>query len=72
MTVCRLGVSCSAWPLDMVPITLNPHITSLSITNSRITTIDDSFQFYEALVSLNMSHNIITNILDKSFVSQAS
>ena len=27
-----LGVSCSSWPLDLVPITLNPHITSLSIT----------------------------------------
>ena len=67
-----LGVNCNAWALDMVPITLNPHITSLTISHSKIARLDDSFQFYEALVKLNMSNNIISHILDRSFVSQAS
>ena len=32
--------------------------------------LDDSFQFYEALVDLDLSFNRITLILDKSFISQ--
>ena len=67
-----LGVSCSSWPHDIIPITLNPHITQLSITHSKITRLDDSFQFYEALASLNLSYNSISSIKDKSFLSQAS
>ena len=43
-----------------------------SYHRSRITAIDDSFQFYEALEVLNMSHNISASIRARSFVSQAS
>ena len=48
-------------------------VTSVVLTNCvRLTRIDDSFQFYEALVTLDLSHNLVSSILDKSFVSQAS
>ena len=32
--------------------------------------LDDSFQFYEALIDLDLSFNRINLILEKSFVSQ--
>ena len=32
--------------------------------------LDDSFQFYEALIDLDLSFNRIALILDKSFISQ--
>ena len=54
----------------MVPITLNPHITLLEMRNSRVVRLDDSFQFYEALIDLDLSFNRIALILDKSFISQ--
>ena len=67
----RLEVRClAARQLDMVPITLNPHITLLEMRNSRVVRLDDSFQFYEALTDLDLSFNRINLILDKSFVSQ--
>ena len=67
----RLEVRClAARQLDMVPITLNPHITLLEMRNSRVVRLDDSFQFYEALIDLDLSFNRIALILDKSFISQ--
>ena len=60
----------TATQLNMVPITLNPHIIRLEMRNTRVVRLDDSFQFYEALVDLDLSFNRITLILDKSFVSQ--
>ena len=65
-----LVATCNTSNLDMVPITLNPHITKLLIHNSRIKLIDDSFQFYEALVILDLSRNQITTIQDRAFISQ--
>ena len=38
--------------------------------NSRVVRLDDSFQFYEALIDLDLSFNRIALILDKSFISQ--
>ena len=66
----RLEVSCLTSQLDMVPITLNPHITRLEMRNTEMVRLDDSFQFYEALTDLDLSFNRINLILDKSFVSQ--
>ena len=67
----RLEVKClAASQLNMVPITLNPHITRMEMRNTRVARLDDSFQFYEALVDLDLSFNRITLILDKSFISQ--
>ena len=63
-------MSCLASQLNMIPITLNPHITRLELRNTRVARLDDSFQFYEALTELDLSFNRINLILDKSFVSQ--
>ena len=60
----------AASQLKMVPITLNPHITLLEMRNTKVVRLDDSFQFYEALIDLDLSFNRINLILDKSFVSQ--
>ena len=67
----RLEVKClAATQLNMVPITLNPHIEALTMRNTEVVRLDDSFQFYEALLDLDLSFNRIRLILDKSFVSQ--
>lgn len=67
----RLEVKClAASQLKMVPITLNPHITLLEMRNTQVERLDDSFQFYEALIDLDLSFNRINLILEKSFVSQ--
>lgn len=63
-------VTCTSSSLDIIPITLNPHITTLSMHNSQVKTIDDGFQFYEALVTLNLSNNQIQTIQDGAFISQ--
>ena len=65
-----LMVTCTSSSLDIIPITLNPHITTLSMHNSQVKTIDDGFQFYEALVTLNLSNNQIQTIQDGAFISQ--
>ena len=66
----KLMVTCNQTDLEMLPITLNPHITSLNWHNSRVHTVDDSLQFYEALLSLNISHNKINIIQDGAFSYQ--
>ena len=65
-----LMVTCTSSSLDIIPITLNPHITTLSMHNSQVKTIDDGFQFYDALVTLDLSNNQIQTIQDGAFISQ--
>ena len=60
--------TCSS--LSILPITLNPHIASLSLHNSSVTALDDGLHFYEALINLNLSHNRITAVMDGAFTSQ--
>ena len=63
------SVSCQA-DLDNVPNDLSPHITRLEMRNTLVERLDDSFQFYEALIDLDLGSNRINLILEKSFVSQ--
>ena len=65
-----LMVTCNTSELDKLPITLNPHITYLIIRNSQIEKVDDGFQFYEALVILDLSRNKIATVQDGAFISQ--
>ena len=65
-----LKVTCSSPSLSILPITLNPHITSLTFSNSQVQAVDDSLQFYEALLLLDLSNNQIRNIQDGAFTFQ--
>lgn len=68
----ELSVTCTNSSLINFPITLNPHITSLTILNTRVTSITDGLQFYEALHSLDLSHNKISTVQDRAFVFQVN
>ena len=65
-------MTCTNSSLINFPITLNPHITSLTILNTRVTSITDGLQFYEALHSLDLSHNKISTVQDRAFVFQVN
>ena len=65
-----LKVTCSSPSLSILPITLNPHITSLTFSDSQVQAVDDSLQFYEALLLLDLSNNQIRNIQDGAFTFQ--
>ena len=66
----KLSVSCTNSSLSILPITLNPHITSLVIHNTRVSAVSDGLQFYEALHNLDLSHNRISTIQDRAFSYQ--
>ena len=66
----QLSVLCNNSSLDTFPITLNPHITSLAMHNTRVTFISDGLQFYEALHNLDLSDNTIKTIQDRAFSHQ--
>ena len=40
------------------------------MSHNKIRVVDASFQFYEHLVSIDLSNNIIEDIEDKSFAAQ--
>ena len=63
---------CTNSSLVTFPITLNPHITSLTIHNTEVSSITDGLQFYEALHSLDLSHNKISTLQDRAFIFQVS
>ena len=66
----KLSVSCTNSSLSILPITLNPHITSLVIHNTRVSAVSDGLQFYEALHNLDLSNNRISTIQDRAFSYQ--
>ena len=66
----ELSVMCTNSSLVTFPITLNPHITSLTIHNTEVSSISDGLQFYEALHSLDLSHNKISTLQDRAFIFQ--
>ena len=65
-----LKVTCFSPSLSILPITLNPHITSFTFSNSQVQAVDDSLQFYEALLLLDLSKNQIRSIQDGAFTFQ--
>ena len=54
----------------MLPIALNTRIKQIRMSHNKIRVVDASFQFYEHLVSIDLSNNIIEDIEDKSFAAQ--
>ena len=68
----ELSVVCTNSSLVNFPITLNPHITSLTIYNTEVSSISDGLQFYEVLHSLDLSHNKISTLQDRAFIFQVN
>ena len=68
----ELSVLCTNSSLINFPITLNPHITSLTIYNTEVSSISDGLQFYEVLHSLDLSHNKISTLQDRAFIFQVN
>ena len=68
----RLFVTCSNSTLDVLPIALNTRIQHIKMSFNKIKIVDASFQFYEHLISIDLSSNIVENIEDKSFAAQKS
>ena len=66
----RLRVECSNTSLDVLPIALNTRIRHIRMSRNKIRVVDASFQFYEHLLSIDLSDNIIEDIEDKSFAAQ--
>lgn len=65
-------MSCTNSSLSILPITLNPHITSLVIQRTRVSSVSDGLQFYEALHHLDLSNNMISTIQDRAFTYQVA
>ena len=63
---------CSNTSLDVLPIALNTRIKQIRMSHNKIRVVDASFQFYEHLLSIDLSNNIIEDIEDKSFAAQVS
>ncbi|GFS61726.1 slit 1 protein [Trichonephila inaurata madagascariensis] len=59
-----LRVLCDSANLDVVPITLNPELRELRLSNNHIKAIRTSFSVYRNLEFLDVSHNQLP-ILDK-------
>lgn len=66
----RLVVLCNNSALDLVPITLNPELKELYLSNNQIKSIFSSFAVYRDLELLDMTHNSITTLGRKNFELQ--
>ncbi|EDV97932.1 carboxypeptidase N subunit 2 [Drosophila grimshawi] len=65
-----LVVQCGEGQLDVLPIALNPSIQRLVIKSNKIKTIDSSIQFYAELTFLDLSHNHLMTIPQRTFAYQ--
>lgn len=63
---------CSNTTLDVLPIALNTRIKHIRMSQNKIRVVDASFQFYEHLLTIDLSSNIIEDIEDRSFAAQAA
>ncbi|VEN50585.1 unnamed protein product [Callosobruchus maculatus] len=65
-----LKATCASASLQVVPIQLNPELRVLDLSNNKVIHIHFSFEFYENLVSLNLSDNRIKTLGNSNFNSQ--
>ncbi|XP_054167360.1 leucine-rich repeat-containing G-protein coupled receptor 4-like [Oppia nitens] len=63
----RLIAFCNNSLLDVVPITLNPELKELYLSNNQIKNIFSSFTVYRDLEVLDMTHNSMTSLGKKNF-----
>lgn len=66
----RLVAFCNNSFLDVVPITLNPELKELYLSNNQIKSIFSSFTVYRDLEFLDMSQNSMTTLGKKNFAAQ--
>lgn len=62
-----LIVVCDSANLDIVPITLNPELRELHLSNNHITGIGSSFRFYHSLEYLDISSNNLVSLNNDNF-----
>lgn len=63
---------CDRVNLDVVPLTLNPMIKSLSIANNNIKQIRYSFSIYTNLHSIDMTNNDVQHLANNTFDKQTN
>lgn len=66
----KLETTCFKTDLEVMPITLNPNIRSLTLKYNQFKTVDASISFYPSLITLDMSSNKIDTLPDKVFLAQ--
>lgn len=62
-----LTVTCDSANLNIVPITLNPELRQLHLSNNHISNIASSFRFYAYLDYLDISSNYLVTLDEDSF-----
>lgn len=67
-----LSASCASAALEVVPIQLNPEVRHMDLSNNKITNVHFTFNFYNNLVTLDLSANKIKNLGSINFESQRS
>lgn len=66
----KLSVDCKEAALDVVPITLNPSIAELFLSQNHIKSISLSFNFYRKLRLLDLTGNALTHMGSGTFAYQ--
>ncbi|XP_013773472.1 leucine-rich repeat-containing protein 70-like [Limulus polyphemus] len=68
----NLRAFCNFAKLDVIPITLNPHLKYLSLNNNRIKTTMLSLGVYRNLEHLDISHNELVKLTPFNFIGLRS
>ncbi|KAK9736796.1 Leucine rich repeat [Popillia japonica] len=66
----ELQAYCANAALEVVPIQLNPEITSIDLSDNRISTVHLTLYFYHNLVFLDLARNKIQTLGTSNFESQ--
>lgn len=66
----ELRTFCANAALEVVPIQLNPEITSIDLSDNKISTVHLTLNFYHNLVYLDLARNKIQTLGNSNFESQ--
>lgn len=66
----NFSVTCCNASLEVVPIQLNPISQYINLTRNSITRIHYTLVFYNSLLILDLSHNLLVDIASSNFESQ--
>ncbi|RZC38339.1 LRR 8 domain containing protein [Asbolus verrucosus] len=65
-----LSASCGSAALEVVPIQLNPEVRHIDLSSNKITHVHFTFNFYDNLITLDLSSNKIKTLGSTNFESQ--